>query len=394
MSENAVSVDILCGNTNIVDQRQDLLNTIRTLGQGISELNEELKASDPIQVPEQLQVPGIKLVKVGLTLNKLEHDLTGQLSLAEAVMRYSHEDLPVVASYVLKDFKKQTKAKKTIPNEIAKLCRDYQKSQINNDDFNQQISTFKLQQIQSKLEDLKTRMKKAYETHWQDTEELDDISNYTYNDPEFLGWLNAKGNYGVLSGPFKDGDEVLANLVLIDLDDYDRVAELGLLQGWPETFSVKTGRQSPAGRHLYYFVSSIPDGFKGKIKLYEGDHELGEIKLNASYCVGPNSLHPSGRRYEIVAPAEIAVLDWGTIQALADKCKMDGRQEIKRSASTAQERTAKNNSWEDQIRTEWILFPNPIVVDNRDGDGWVKGLSPIHPASQHGQQSLCQCHNQ
>jgi len=29
-------------------------------------------------------------------------------------------------------------------------------------------------------------------------------------------------------------------------------------------------------------------------------------------------------------------------------------------------------------------FPDPIIEDHRDSDGWVKGLSPIHPVSQHG----------
>jgi hypothetical protein len=383
MNSNVSEVYSFCGeNVPSPISIDKLIGDIKSLGNKLSAIAKEIKTNDPIEIPNQIQIPGIKLIKVGLTPNRLE-DQIRKLQVNADLSSYvsSSEDLHTIANSSISLYKRG--GKNAIPKEIVKLCKGYLGGSVPENEFYHQISIFRLQQSLTQMENLKNQLKNPTESSWQDTDELDGVSNYSYNDPDLLDWLAAGGNYGVVAGSFKDGNEILGRMVLIDLDDYDRVQKLGLLEGWPETFTVKTGRRDPAGRHLYYLVSDVPEGLKGKIKLWEADHELGEIKLNASQCVGPGSWHPSGRRYEVVNPAEIAVISWEKIQELADKCQSSGKtQQVQRSAAPGKK--SKRVSWEDKIRTEWILFPDPIVEDGRDGSGWVKGLSPIHPVSQHG----------
>jgi len=387
MNSKALELYSFCGeNIGSPVSIEELHEKVKTMAQNLSEITKEIRVFGPIALSEQIRIPGIKLIKVGLTANRLEaqtRTLQGNADISSYVS--SSKDLHVIAESTINLYKKC--GKKFIPKEIVKLCKGYLNGSVPEDEFYHQISIFRLQQSLAQMEDLKNSMKRPTESSWSDTGELDGISNYTYDDPELLDWLAAGGNYGVVAGPFKDGGEVLSNLVLIDLDDFDRINDLGLLQGWPETFTVKSGRMAPEGRHLYYMVVDVPVDVKGKIKLWEADHELGEIKLNASQCVGPGSWHPSGRRYEVVNPAEIAVISWEKIQELADKCqstsgKVHTGKTGQKPAATGKK--SKKNAWEDQIKTEWILFPDPVVEDHRDSDGWIKGLSPLHIESQHG----------
>lgn len=388
MNSNASEVYSFCGeNLPAPLSIGDLQNKIEVLEKHLYGLSDEIKANGPINIAAQLRVPGIKFIKVGLTANKLEEQIK-RIVINADISSYisSPENLKTIAQSSIDLYKK--KGKKVIPEDIVRLCKGYLKGSVPENEFAHQIYLFRLKDGQTKLEDLKNSMKKPTESSWQNTDELDDISNYSYDDPELMGWLAAGGNYGVVACPFRDGSEVLSNLVLIDLDDYDRINELELLEGWPETFTVRTGRMAPEGRHFYYMVLDVPDDLKGKITLWEADHSLGEVKINASQCVGPGSLHPSGRRYEVVSPADIAIISWEKIQELIDQCQSTSGKKIK-TGQTGHDhgvsgKKSKKNSWEDQIRTEWILFPETIVEDNRDGDGWVKGLSPIHPISQHG----------
>lgn len=388
MNDNAIELYNFCGeNLHTPLSIEKLQKNIEFLEQHLYGLIEEIKANGPINIADQLRVPGIKFIKVGLTANKLEEQIKRIVVNAD-ISNYisSPEDLKTIAQSTIGIYKK--KGKKAIPEDIVRLCKGYLKGSVLKDEFAHQIYLFRLKDGQTKLEDLKNSMKKPTESSWQNTDELDDISNYSYDDPELMGWLAAGGNYGVVACPFKNGDEVLSNLVLIDLDDYDRINELKLLQGWPETFTVRTGRMAPEGRHFYYMVLDVPEDLKGKITLWEADHSLGEVKLNASQCVGPGSLHPSARRYEVVNPSDIAVISWEKIQELIDQCQSTSGKKIKTGQTDHDNgvsgKKSKKNSWEDQIRTEWILFPETIVKDERDGSGWVQGLSPIHPISKQG----------
>jgi len=350
MNSKASEVYSLCGE-NIASpiSIEQLQENIKAMGQNLSDIADKIRGSGPIDFPEQIKIPGIKLIKVGLTVYDLKNQIRVLQAKADTFSQgISSENLHNQAESTIKTYK--AKGAKVIPKKVVKLCKGYLKGSVPEEEFYHQFCIFKLQEIQTQMEGLKNSMKKPTESSWNDTDELAGISNYAPDDPELLDWLAAGGNYGVVAGPFKDGDKVLSRLVLIDLDDFDRINELGLLDGWPETFSVRSGRRAPEGRHLYYMVLGVPEDVKGKIKLKEGDHELGEIKINESQCVGPGSWHPSGRRYEIVNPAEIAVIDWEKVQELADKCKGSGKvQSGQRPAAPGKK--VKGNAWEDQIRT-------------------------------------------
>lgn len=128
-----------------------------------------------------------------------------------------------------------------------------------------------------------------------------DGKNYGINDPTLIGFLAMGHNYGVCCG--------FADLAVPDIEDIDRIAELGITipSEWP---TVKTGRLSGLGRHYYIKCPEL----KGKLILYDPelkDNEdkeplhLGEIQSHGCQVVGPGSIHPSGNRYEVINDGQI-----------------------------------------------------------------------------------------
>lgn len=104
-------------------------------------------------------------------------------------------------------------------------------------------------------------------------------------------------NYGVACGR--------SNLTVIDCDS--GLADEAALTTWmaknnlPETFIVKSGRDTSAGFHLYYSGSVATTA-------YDIDGVVGELRGHGSYVVGPGSIHPSGQKYEIIRDVTIAPL--------------------------------------------------------------------------------------
>jgi len=77
------------------------------------------------------------------------------------------------------------------------------------------------------------------------------------------------------------------NLVIVD---FDKMPAYDMWQAGNKgkaTYTVSTGR----GMHLYYFV----DGLPGHTLKWWG----GEVK-STGYCLAPPSIHPSGRRYQVI----------------------------------------------------------------------------------------------
>lgn len=100
-------------------------------------------------------------------------------------------------------------------------------------------------------------------------------------------------NYGVLCG--------FGNLAVIDCDKPE--LQLAIDEVLPKTFKIKTGGR---GTHNYFFVPKL----KKKIVLeIEGIH-LGEIQSYGSQVVGPNCIHPSGNKYEVMEDKEIAMISY------------------------------------------------------------------------------------
>jgi len=119
----------------------------------------------------------------------------------------------------------------------------------------------------------------------------------TWDDAQLQRWIKAGGNYGTIAGSTWQVDGHGARLVLLDLDNPPALVQAGL--GFDAdlpntTLKVKTGRADPPGQHVY-LLSDI-DSTKAHYEIPGICH----FKFYASQCIGPGSLHPSGRRYELV----------------------------------------------------------------------------------------------
>jgi hypothetical protein len=76
MNDNVSEVYSFCGeNLPAPLSIDELQKNIEVLEQHLYGLVEEIKANGPINIPDQLRSPGIKLIKVGLTANKLEKQI-------------------------------------------------------------------------------------------------------------------------------------------------------------------------------------------------------------------------------------------------------------------------------------------------------------------------------
>ena len=98
--------------------------------------------------------------------------------------------------------------------------------------------------------------------------------------------------YGIRTGS-------ASGLVVVDVDSAEGVAEVKRL-GLTTDYIVRSGRPEGNGWHLYF---SLPAG----VELAGGD--LGEylrLQGDGQFVVGPGSVHPSGRVYELVRDGEMA----------------------------------------------------------------------------------------
>jgi len=123
-------------------------------------------------------------------------------------------------------------------------------------------------------------------------------------------WLDGtEANYGVACG--------LSNLCVVDCD-YGLKTNQDLLL-WmeknklPPTLIVRSGRDAEyAGYHLYYLGAVPTTGF-------EIDGVKGEFKSIGGYVVGAGSMHPSGKKYEIVHDYDLAVVPDAVREYAKDK---------------------------------------------------------------------------
>jgi len=121
--------------------------------------------------------------------------------------------------------------------------------------------------------------KKPFEKDWTK-------KPYTYKEiKKFL----SKENYGVLCG--------YENLSVIDCDSKE--LQLAVEKCLPITFRVKTGG---GGTHNYFFVPNL----EKKLILESGKTHLGEIQSYGTQVVGPNSIHPNKRKYEVLLNVPIS----------------------------------------------------------------------------------------
>src|ERR1700693_5207909 len=93
-----------------------------------------------------------------------------------------------------------------------------------------------------------------------------------------------------------------------DVPDLPQQIEKDTGQVFPQTFSVRSNK----GLHFYFKHTAASRALKKNIQLKdEQGNVLCDVKVHNGYVVAPGSIHPSGKRYEIVHEGEIMPApDW------------------------------------------------------------------------------------
>jgi len=215
------------------------------------------------------------------------------------------------------------------------------------------------------IDKVEGRGKKPKERKWT-TEK-----NYNANEPKLLGHIRGGGNYGIATG--------LGWLHCFDVDEVERLRELGILDKLPATLTVKTGG---GGLHYWYRI----EGLKKRTILYDmelkdrGNEDqylhLGEIQSMGNYAIGPNCIHHSGNRYEIINDAPIADLDY---QLLLDIIKpLRTKKKDDRPATVA--RCAEGQHSLAEVELDRIAWPDGNVQKKPGSSGGIEyqGSNPFH----------------
>lgn len=190
---------------------------------------------------------------------------------------------------------------------------------------------------------VKAKDKRPVEAGWQN-------GGYKFDDPELIGWIKTS-NYGVRCGP--------RGIVVLDVDELERMDALGILQLLPSTFTIRTGS---GGLYKYY----ICPGISRKIVLEDpetGEH-LGELQGPGAFVVGPGSIHPNGKAYEVLEDLAIASLE-----------AVDLLEALQPVMKSKDKKKGAGNNISDQIRIEDVMKPVNPVLD--DGDR-IEGSNPWH----------------
>ena len=124
----------------------------------------------------------------------------------------------------------------------------------------------------------------------RDKSKIPAISWGEYQNKKYEGELNTT-NYAVICGK-------ISGCVVIDIDSPELIQKLfknweGLLKG---TLVIKTGS---GGYHVY--VKPKNDNYPPKMPLTNPNGQHIDIQSDGSYVVGPGSIHPNGKAYEIIS---------------------------------------------------------------------------------------------
>jgi hypothetical protein len=178
---------------------------------------------------------------------------------------------------------------------------------------------------------LRERDKRPIETDWSTK------NNYPFNHPKLLRHLERGGNYGVAGG--------YGNLVVLDFDDLDVFHKLfdesKLIQRFP---IVKTGSGK---RHVYLRTENPQPSFR----IFEIHLEVRGI---GNQVVGPNCIHPSGNRYELLNPEvpEVPVVKGNLNEVIWQA--IEAKLGIRRVPSTS---TSKPSSPTPNFEGEFLSLP-------------------------------------
>jgi len=210
--------------------------------------------------------------------------------------------------------------------------------------------------------------------------EPDGNTRYPFDDPSLLEYIAAGGNYGVLPG--------FGNLIIFDVDEVERLRELGIVQFFEgKTFTV-TKRDT--GKLHFYFEC---EGLERKIvfldpvntipsKIGKGNPQplhLGECYCSGAFqVVGPNSIHPSGAMYEVILDVPFMKITKDEFMSVFSKLVMK-QQDFKDTGmiprSTSMTRQGGTLSDVLGLKVDQILTPDNIM---RVSNGVYQGSHPIH----------------
>lgn len=216
---------------------------------------------------------------------------------------------------------------------------------------------------------LRKKDKPAIEEGWNKDK------NYKYDDPKLLAHIARGGNYGVI--PSFD------NLCIVDADDYERLNQLGAIDIFSNTFTVRTGNPD-AERYHYYFrcegvgdVKRIPFSDPVITKKH-----LGEIFCPgcSAYVVGPGCIHPSGRVYQVVNDVEIASINVETLDKEFFSKVKSSRTKVDDSTQRATKIpfgfNPSRNKLTDQLKLRIEDLAMPINATRRGNE--FQGAHPVH----------------
>lgn len=243
-----------------------------------------------------------------------------------------------------------------------------------------------------KLEAFKNNTKKPRQDSWQK-----DL--YRPDDGQLTSWLRNHVGYGIRAGPGKDNC-----IIIFDIDDLKRCLELGIVDGLSPTLTVAA---RPNAAHLYYTMT-VADyekllelkeqlGIKGKWVFRDPgapESQLGELKINDTYCIGPGSHHWNGNRYTVTyEKSGIAVITADIVIGLLRKGKgLEGdKKETKPAGSLKSKADVSMISTEPLAAPgraantrfvfapiESVAMPTIIYRDSRELDGEIQGECPWH----------------
>jgi P4 family phage/plasmid primase-like protien len=255
--------------------------------------------------------------------------------------------------------------------------------------------------------------KKAFEPGWTKT------TNYTYDSEDLKNWMAKGGNYGISTG--------IGGLLVIDIDNEQRMKEIGVLDALPATYTVRT---RSGGLHFYYICRD----FDKKRIMYDlvqtekvvgaGGKEmivyrhLGEMQWAGQQVVGPSSRFRTIEEPDIVkiqiwrednvpslpikevSAAEILQVFEGKVRynkkleaAVSDEEDVAGLEKAKK---TRVGKITKKSTrfgplkigWLDKIKIADIALPNPITKSDPNGSGEIQGGHPLHGSESEGNFSV------
>ncbi len=192
--------------------------------------------------------------------------------------------------------------------------------------------------------------KNPIDQEWQKTENL-----RTHNDVVLKAHMRAGGNYGVVGG---------TGLIIIDADtpELDKILEEKL----PPTFKVR----SPGSRlpHRYYQT----DLNKPLRLRNNAGANIGDIQGPGKQVLGPGSIHPNGKPYEIVDDRELAFVGKAALKEALSEWLVPEKeiQEIETAAN-------KESAQFPDLTIARVIEKYGIQLDHKQGDEFY-GVHPQH----------------